>query len=152
MRDNIHTSSSILMGNRTSKCIRHTYQWAPTPDPLSVYVPFESITKRLIQSIVSVVQRVDRHNHNNSQRPLFAFLLVLNEQLENIEKTSHINAHAAHVRQWLVDIENRPLNWDQLRTHYKQMLQHERANTQSDVRQPYWELTVKIVSKSVSLC
>ncbi|CAF1446359.1 unnamed protein product [Rotaria sp. Silwood1] len=123
---------------------------------LSVYVPLESLTEQVIRSIISVISSSDNLSPDYSQRTLLIFLLAINEKLNEIENNTdergsisdkNIIQHAKKVRQWLVYNNNKPLDWDKLRTAYDEMTkQHRNALAHycgvKDAN-PYFELTIK---------
>ncbi|CAF4356012.1 unnamed protein product, partial [Adineta steineri] len=94
------------------------------PDPLSVYVPLQSLTKEVINSLVSTIPQAKSNNWNNSRRTLLAFLLAINNKVNQIEKHTDSNnkfdekiiQHAREVHQWLAE---KHLNWDELQTKYE---------------------------------
>jgi hypothetical protein len=60
-------------------------KYRPMPDPLSVYVPLSSLTEETIHSIVSTVQRSRGKMWNNGRRTLLAFLLAINNRLNELK-------------------------------------------------------------------
>ncbi|CAF3967682.1 unnamed protein product [Rotaria sordida] len=53
--------------------------------PVSVYVPLESLTEPVVRSIISVTTSSYELNMNYSQRTLLMFLLAIDEKLQQIE-------------------------------------------------------------------
>jgi hypothetical protein len=136
-------------------------KYRPMPDPLSVYVPLNSLTEETIDSIVSTVQQPPTKDWNHSRRTLLAFLLAINNRVSEIENHKDSNKkfdeqtiqHAAKVRQWLVEKDQseniKELDWTDLRTRYKQMRNEpddEMArNFGLENCEPYFELTIERV-------
>ncbi|CAF1423147.1 unnamed protein product [Adineta steineri] len=122
------------------------------PDPLSVYVPLQSLTKEVINSLVSTIPQAKSNNWDNSRRTLLAFLLAINNKLNQIEKHTDSNnkfdekiiQHAREVRQWLAE---KHLKWDELQTKYEDTAK--KNNTElaqmfnAETVEPYYELTFK---------
>ncbi|CAF2081649.1 unnamed protein product [Rotaria magnacalcarata] len=122
----------------------------------SVFVPFESLTRRVINSVVSVATTFRKPGYDYSERTILIFLLEINERLKEIEKQIQKNSteidqsmiqHARDVRQWLVDTNKQPLNWIQLEKKYSRIAGQncdEMANYYgSNSAEPYFELKVK---------
>jgi hypothetical protein len=81
-------------------------------------------------------------------------LLAINEKLKEIEsnideKTIEI---AKQVRQWLVNVKNEPLNWDELQQKYNRIAKEKYRDLAyyygSNDADPYFELRMKSVSYS----
>ncbi|CAF4062233.1 unnamed protein product, partial [Rotaria sp. Silwood2] len=128
------------------------------PDPLSVYVPFYSLTEETIDSIVSTVQQSNNKDWNHSKRTLLAFLLAINNKVSEIEKQDSKNTfdrqtaqHAAKVRQWLVEKDHsgnvKKLDWDELRKTYDHMAREKDDGMAKYFGvtnvEPYYELTIE---------
>ncbi|CAF2057790.1 unnamed protein product, partial [Rotaria magnacalcarata] len=122
----------------------------------SVFVPFESLTRRVINSVVSVATTFRKPGHDYSERTILIFLLEINERLKEIEKQIQKNSteidqsmiqHTRDVRQWLVDTNKQTLNWIQLEKKYSRIAGQncdEMANYYgSNSAEPYFELKVK---------
>lgn len=134
-------------------------KYKPMPDPLSVYVPLDSLTEETINSIVLTVLHSEKKDLNNSKRTLLAFLLAINERVNEIEKNNDSNnkfnqetvQHAEKIRQWLVEKDQsdniKMLNWDELRATYDMMASDNddgcarHYNVQN--YEPYYELTIE---------
>lgn len=125
----------------------------------SVFVPFESLTQRVISSIVSVATTFRKPNFDYSQRTVLIFLLEIKKKLEemedkirenNIEIDQQSIQHVQAVRQWLVNINKQPLNWTELENKYskiaKQNCDEMAHHYGSDSAEPYFELNIKTVS------
>ncbi|CAF1191640.1 unnamed protein product [Adineta steineri] len=135
-----------------SVSIQPNIKYRPMPDPLSVYVPLESLTKELINSLVSTIQQSGRTDWHNSRRTLLAFLLAINNKVNEIEKHIDTNnkidekiiQHAREVRQWFVE---KNLEWKELQTKYENMAKknnNELAQTlHAETVEPYFELTIE---------
>ena len=139
-------------------------KYRPMPDPLSVYVPLDSLTEETINSIVSTVHQCDKKRLNHSIRTLLAFLLAINKKLSEIEKTKGLSnkfdekivQHATKVRQWLVQKDHsgniKDLDWDELHAHYNAMASEKNDGIAKyfgiDKFEPYYELTIQGVSLS----
>ncbi|CAF3373876.1 unnamed protein product [Rotaria sp. Silwood2] len=94
----------------------------------SVFVPFESLTQQIIESVVSVATTFRKPGFNYGERTLLIFLLQIKKKLKKIEKQIQENStgidqqviqHVQNVQQWLVDINRQPLNWAELEKKYK---------------------------------
>lgn len=85
------------------------------PNPLSVYVPFESLTEKLLKSVIGVLCRSsNRFSEEKSVRPLLCFLLAMMNKVEQIEEEGKKDStkgdpHATNVRRWLVDPSGREI-------------------------------------------
>ncbi|CAF1543547.1 unnamed protein product [Didymodactylos carnosus] len=134
------------------------------PNPLSVYVPLASLTQPTVASIISAALRYDKPDWNNSRHTLRAFLLALNEKLNEIEKSKDTEydefdertiQHAAEVRKWCIKVDHETdqsveLDWHKIRQAYNwiagqkgdEMAKYFRV---SDPK-PYYEMTVLAVS------
>ncbi|CAF1136346.1 unnamed protein product [Adineta steineri] len=122
------------------------------PDPLSVYVPLQSLTKEVINSLVSTIPQAKSNNWNNSRRTLLAFLLAINNKVNQIEKHTDSNnkfdekiiQHAREVRQWLAE---KHLKWDELQTKYEDTATKNNNELalmfNAETVEPYYELTFK---------
>ena len=110
-----------------------------TPDPLSVYVPWNALTKKSVQSVVKVIAQSDRWYPNQSSDTLLAFLLALNKKLTTSEETDE---RAKEIREWL-EINGNPPDWKRLEEKFDHLLE-ERERKQFD--SPYHELVVGPVS------
>ncbi len=137
-------------------------KYRPMPDPLSVYVPLNSLTEETINSIVSTVQQSPRKDWNHSRRTLMAFLLAINNRVSEIENHKDSNKkfdeetiqHAGKVRQWLVEKGSsesiKELDWTELRTKYEQMVNESDDEMTKhfgvEKYEPYFELTIERVS------
>lgn len=120
-----------------------------------MYVPLESLTEAVILSVTSVVCGRREESWNFSRRTLLAFLLALDEKLTAIEQQSatdkiDVDPHTAEIRRWLVQPNNDPLDWNQLRQRYE--IEKERKHDEmgryfgiTDTS-PYFELTLPTVS------
>ncbi|CAF1169729.1 unnamed protein product [Rotaria sordida] len=124
--------------------------------PVSVYVPLESLTEPVVRSIISVTTSSYELNMNYSQRTLLMFLLAIDEKLQQIENKTDtaeqtsdesIIQHTKNVRQWLVYNNKEPLNWDELRKIYNKMTKQEYNSLANyfGVKDavPYFELTMR---------
>lgn len=133
------------------------------PDPLSVYVPLESLNEKTIDSIVSTVQQCNAKHWTHSQRTLLAFLLAINSRLSEIENNKDLKKkserpiveHAAKVRQWLVEEDQtgnmNEINWVELQARYHQMASEQNDGMAAryfsmDKYEPYYEMTIENVS------
>jgi hypothetical protein len=141
-------------------------KYKPMPDPLSVYVPLDSLTEETIDSIVSTVQQSERNDWYNSRRTLLAFLLAINNKVSEIEKNKDSNnkfdeqtvQQAKKVRQLLVEKNQagdiRELDWDKLRKKYEKMASETDNGMANyfgvETIEPYEELTIQGVSFSSS--
>jgi len=141
-------------------------KYKPMPDPLSVYVPLDSLTEETIDSIVWTVQRSENKDWNHSKRTLLTFLIAINDRVSEIEKSKDSNnkfdeqiiQHAAKVRQWLVEKDQseniKELDWEQLRAKYDEMSieKEDEMAKRFDVKkfEPYYELTIEGVSFTIS--
>ncbi|CAF1036176.1 unnamed protein product [Adineta steineri] len=142
-------------------------KYKPMPDPLSVYVPLNSLTEETIDSIVSTVQQRDKRNWNQSKRTLLAFLLAINNKVNEIEQNNHSNnkfdeqtvQHAAKVREWLIEKvqfgDNKELQWDELRQNYEKMVHQNDDNEMAKqlnitTIEPYYELAIEGVHRDVN--
>ncbi len=147
-----------MMGKKQTK-MDPTFTIRPMPDPLSVYIPFESLTESVVRSIIRVVTPSYSPNWDYSQRTLLIFLLAINEKVEGIEKSKdateekpdeNLIQKATEVRKWLVDKKKKPLNWDQLRQSYnktaKQNCDELARYYRSESADPYFELKMHTVS------
>jgi hypothetical protein len=136
--------------------MNHNFEDTLTTDPLSVYVPLESLTEQVIHSVISVALQPHDYSGNFSQRTLRIFLLAIDEKLKEIEKGTDKQfdeqaiQHAEKVRQWLVDGNNKPLHWDKLREEYDRLAEKKcddsGTNHQSKDVNRYSELKEKTVS------
>ena len=133
------------------------------PDPLSVYVPLESLNEKTIDSIVSTVQQCTAKQWTHSQRTLLAFLLAINNRLSEIEDDKDLKKkvegqiveYAAKVRQWLVEKDQtgnvKEIDWVELRARYDQMASEQNDGMATryfsrDKYEPYYEMTIENVS------
>jgi hypothetical protein len=143
----------------TPRKMANEYDYSPMPDPLSVYVPLESLTESVVYSVISVATQKCSPNHDLSERTLLVFLLAINEKLKKIEDNTdateeqsgeHIIQHAKQVREWLVDGDKQPLDWDELRKRYKNIADQKCDNLArylgAQNADRYFELTMKTVS------
>lgn len=146
------------MGKRQTKMAQNsTYTLKPV-DLSSVYVPLESLTEQVVNSIIRVVivNECQSQSWDFSQRTLLIFLLAINKKVEEIEKNidtnekkfdEHLIQQARKVRKWLVI---NPLDWDKLQQIYDKMaiLKPNELGRYygSENTDPYFELTMKIVS------
>ncbi|CAF5120076.1 unnamed protein product, partial [Rotaria sp. Silwood1] len=128
------------------------------PDPLSVYVPLDSLTEETIDSIILTIQQSDRRDWTFSKRTLLAFLLAINNKVNEIENNKSNNKfdeqtiqHVAKVRQWLVQKDRvgkrEQLDWNKLRKTYDQMIKEKEDGTAKHFAvkniEPYYELTIE---------
>ncbi|CAF1325120.1 unnamed protein product [Adineta steineri] len=127
------------MGVCSTKMSNH-YEYPPKRDESPMYVPFESLTKSVVHSVIKVVTSYRSLNEDYSERTLYNFLLAIKEKLEKIESDistnekkfdDHIIQHAGQVREWLMDRNNKPLDWKNLEKHYEKKINE---------RERYWEL------------
>jgi hypothetical protein len=129
-------------------------QDTPKEDSSPPYIPLESLTEPTIRSIISVATSSDRPNWDYSERTLLIFLLAINEKLKEIESNTDEKtiAIAKQVRQWLVNVKNEPLDWNELQQKYDRIAKgkcHELAYYYgSNDEDPYFELRMKSVSYS----
>ncbi|UJR20300.1 hypothetical protein I4U23_023431 [Adineta vaga] len=143
-------------------------KYRPMPDPLSVYVPLNSLTQKTIDSIVSTIHQSEKRDWHFGRRTLLAFLLAIHNQLKVIEQNKDREnkfdektiQHASKVRKWLVrkdqsgDVSE--LQWDELETNYKKMMKEKdsgmAANFYVDVKEvePYYELTIPELHEDVN--
>lgn len=145
--DSINDASNALCCLSIST--KHAIKYRPMPDPLSVYVPLQSLNEKTIHSIVSTVQQSTSTNWTHSQRTLLAFLVAINDRLNDIEKNEDPNKkfseqivqHADQVRQWLGEID-----WIELREKYDQMASVPNDGMSKyfpiEKYEPYYELIV----------
>jgi hypothetical protein len=125
----------------------------------SVFVPFESLTQRVINSVVSVATTFRKPGFDYSERTILIFLLEIKKKLTEIEKKIQENStdidqeliqHAQNVRQWLVDRNKQSLNWIELKKKYSRIADqncNEMAHYYgSDSAEPYFELKIQTVS------
>ncbi|CAF3731908.1 unnamed protein product [Rotaria sp. Silwood1] len=125
------------------------------PDPLSVYVPLESLTKQTIESVALTALKHEMPDWNHSRRTLLAFLLAINERLNEIEKNKiqydeQTLKHAIKVRQWLVREEKSgqiiEFDWNELRKTYDNMINNKNNKKEMYLgmrnEEPYYELTI----------
>ncbi|CAF2833656.1 unnamed protein product [Rotaria sp. Silwood2] len=132
-------------------------KYKPMPDPLSIYVPLDSLTEDTIDSIVSTTRQLGRDDWSLSKRTLLAFLLAINNKVSEIEKGDSNNKfneqtvrHAAKVRQWLVQKDRsgniKKLDWNELQETYQRIAREKYDGTAKyfDVEnaEPYSELTI----------
>ncbi|CAF1510600.1 unnamed protein product, partial [Rotaria sordida] len=100
----------------------------------SVFVPFESLTQQVIESVVSVA--------TTFRKPGFDY----GEQ-NSTEIDQQAIQHAQNVQQWLVDITKQPLNWVELEEKYSRIADRncdEMARFYgSNTAEPYFESKVK---------
>jgi hypothetical protein len=124
---------------------------------LSVFVPFESLTQRVINSVVSVATTFRKPGFDYSERTILIFLLEIKKKLKEIENKIQENPieidqkliqHAQNVRQWLVDKQS--LNWIELEKKYRRIVDQncdEMAHYYgSNSAEPYFELKIQTVS------
>ena len=147
----------------SSQEAKNRFTNAPMPDPLSVYVPLASLTEAVIRSVCSTVLNFERPDWNHSRRTLLAFLLALNERLNDVDKNKDKDnqldedtlRHVEEIRQWLVKEDKFgqrvPLDWDRLRAVYQDMVNDKtgrtRRNNGGDIEiEPYYELNLEVVS------
>ncbi|CAF4739789.1 unnamed protein product [Rotaria sp. Silwood1] len=125
------------------------------PDPLSVYVPLESLTKQTIESVALTALKHEMPDWNHSRRTLLAFLLAINERLNEIEKNKiqydeQTLKHAIKIRQWLVREEKSgqiiEFDWNELRKTYDNMINNKNNKKEMYLgmrnEEPYYELTI----------
>lgn len=128
-------------------------------DRSSFFVPFASLTQRLINSIVSVTATFRKPNFDYSERTLLIFLLEIYKKLKEIEhKTGEGSTdmdQAQNIRRWLVNVNKQPINWRELRTKYEKFANKncdEMARYyQSASAEPYFELKIESVSCSMRI-
>jgi len=158
--DLINTTSNAL--SYLSVSTNSDIKYKPMPDPLSVYVPLDSLTEKTLDSIIRTVQQSKKKDWNHSKRTLLAFLLAINDRVSEIEKNKDSNnkfneqtvQHAAKVRQWLVEKDqfknSKKLEWDELRARYDQMASEKDDGMAKHFGienfEPYYELTIQGVS------
>ncbi|CAF4849139.1 unnamed protein product, partial [Rotaria magnacalcarata] len=133
-------------------------KYRPMPDPLSVYVPLESLTQETINSVISTVQHPDRRVWDFSKRTLLAFLLAIDNSVSEIERNDsnnkyneHTIQHAARVRQLLVHQDHagkiEKLDWAELRERYDKMAREKDDGTAmyfgAKNAEPYYELSIE---------
>lgn len=118
---------------------------------MSNFVPFESLTQRVVNSIISIATTFRKPNFDYSQRTILIFLLEIRKKLSEIEKKNETDQHTKNVRQWLAEKKNQPLNWIELEKKYKSIADqkcNEMARYyKSDHAEPYFELQTPTVSK-----
>lgn len=162
--DTINATSDAL--SYLSITHRPDFKYKPMPDPLSVYVPLNSLTEKTIDSIVSTILHSKTRDYNNSKRTLLAFLLAINSKVSEIEQSKDSNnkfdeqtiRHVAKVRQWLVDRDQstnvQKIDWDQLRAKYDEMASEKGDGAAKvfgiDKCQPYYELIIEGVSSQMN--
>ncbi|CAF4541004.1 unnamed protein product, partial [Rotaria sp. Silwood2] len=154
--DLIDTTSDVL--SYLSLSMEPNIKYRPMLDPLSVYVPLESLTEETIDSIVSTVQQSNKKDWNHSKRTLLAFLLSINNKVTEIERQDskntfdrQISRHAAKVRQWLVEKDHsgniKKVDWDELRKTYDKMAKEKDDGMAKYFgvtnAVPYYELTIE---------
>jgi hypothetical protein len=132
-------------------------KYRPKPDPLSVYVPLDALTRETVYSIVSTVLHSEKRDWNHSKRTLLAFLLALNEKINDIEQNKDTNdkfdestiKHAIEVRQWFPQ----DLDWNELRGRYDEMASETTDGISKhygvEKCEPYYELAINGVSYSM---
>ena len=134
-------------------CVPSVVQSAP------IYVPFESLTRPVVRSLISVVHRSSGESWSFSQRTVLAQLLAVHDKLEEILKESPADTtpskeHAIQVRAWLMDDPDTPLNWEKLQQLYAKL----RTRFFDEIDdyfgasngEPYFQLTVPTVSDFLS--
>lgn len=120
----------------------------------SAFVPFASLTQRVIKSIVSVATTFRKPNFDYSERTLLIFLLEIHKRLTEIEsklEEDNIDTdHVQNIRRWLVNVNKKPINWRELRIKYDKLANRrcdEMARYyQSMNTDPYFELKLETVS------
>jgi hypothetical protein len=125
----------------------------------SVFVPFESLTRGVINSIVSVATTFRRPNFDYSERTLLIFLLEIKKKLTEIENKireggteidPQLIQQTQNVQGWLVDTKKQPLNWRELRRQYDRIANQNcdamARYYQSTSAEPYFELKFETVS------
>ncbi|CAF2956905.1 unnamed protein product [Rotaria sp. Silwood2] len=151
------TSSNI--GPSSSSVARTKINYRPMPNPLSVYVPLESLTEQTVMSVVATTFKHELPDWNDSRRTLLVFLLAINERLNEIEKNKvqfdeQTLKHAIEVRQWLVrkgkSGQTMELDWNELRKTYDKMINNKNTKEETLLymrnEEPYFELTIDAVS------
>ncbi|CAF4052629.1 unnamed protein product, partial [Adineta steineri] len=78
------------MGVCCTKMSNH-YEYPPETDKSPMYVPFESLTKSVVHSVIKVVTSYRRLNEDYSERTLYNFLLAIKEKLEKTESDISTN-------------------------------------------------------------
>lgn len=146
-----------FMGSRPTKDMASNNQLNlpdSIPNPLSVYVPFDALTKQLLKSVISVVYDGDhRYGGEGSDRPLLCFLLAINDKLKEFEKDDTVDAdsQAGRVRQWLVDRKGQPIRWklleEQFERIYRKLSDGSDRYKINDNRVLYYEMGVIPVSE-----
>ncbi|CAF4141450.1 unnamed protein product [Rotaria magnacalcarata] len=144
-------------------------KYRPMPDPLSVYVPLNSLTEETVDSIVSTVSTVpqsDKTEWSFSRRTLLAFLLAIHNKLSRIEQNDstmkldrQIVEYASKVRQWLVHKNHsgniiKELDWTELRETYDKMAKETDDGNAKYFgvknAEPYFELTIERVHPDIN--
>lgn len=122
-------------------CLSIEIQHRPMPDPLSVYVPLNSLTESMINSIVHTVLYSTKKDWHHSKRTLLAFLLAIHNRVSQ-DQTDPI-------RQLLVDRNSKQLDWNSLQEQYEQMMKENEDGTSAAFEvayEPYYELKIENVS------
>ena len=130
----------------------------PIPSFHLVYVPLESLTKPTVRSVINVVIGSPSPNFDYSERTLLVFLLAINKNLEEIEKSVNngnkidekLIQRVEEIRQWLVDRHNKQLDWNKLKELYAQIAEKKCTDMAryygSKEADPYFELRMRTVS------
>ncbi|CAF4140426.1 unnamed protein product, partial [Rotaria magnacalcarata] len=145
-----NTFQSVVAGNGLIRSISNA---------LSVYVPLESLTEKTVHSIISTATQAGTSDWNHSRRTLLAFLLAINDKLQQIEKNENANEqyneytiqHAKQVRRWLVRKHYSgkviDIDWNDFRTHFEGMFQENDDEIAKRYRvktpEPYYELGIR---------
>ncbi|CAM4778806.1 unnamed protein product [Rotaria magnacalcarata] len=125
-------------------------------EPVPLYVPLEALTQSTVRSIIAAATSSDDLSPDYSQRTLLIFLLEINKILTEIENNTDANEQkpneniiqcAKNVRQWLVDKNNQPLDWEELHKRCDKL----KSDTRTSLAHyygvknaaPYFELTMK---------
>ena len=109
-----------------------------------VYVPLNSLTESMINSIVSTVLYSTKKDWHHSKRTLLAFLLAIHDRVSQ-DQTDPI-------RQLLVDRSSpddvKQLDWNALQEQYEQMMKENEDGTSAVFEveyEPYYELKIENV-------
>lgn len=132
----------------------------PKFELLPLYIPFESLTEAVIRSIISVVDDCTDFSPDFSQRTLLIYLLEINKKVKDIEASVTTTTddkpdenkvqQAKNIREWLVDKDKKPLDWEKLEKTIDFMTTQSRTVLMYYLgmvdQKPYYELRIPTVS------
>lgn len=161
MDDNQNIDDACKALAHVSISTKPNIKYTPMPNPRSVYVPLQSLDKKTIDSIVLTVEQSTAKHWTHSQRTLLAFLLAINDRLNEIEnnkdsKKKFEQSIAAKVRQWLREEDQTgnvtDIDWNELQTKYNHMTREQNDGMATryfgmDKYEPYYEMTIENVSE-----